>query len=69
MFDTAAAGSASPLFIAGIGLAGMVPGVTGRTAFIRRALPQLAGDAYQAGEDYDGGGLLCPIGPARLALR
>ena len=44
MFDTAADGSASPLFIAGIGLAGMCLGLLA-DALIRRALPQLAGDA------------------------
>ena len=44
MFDTAAAGSASPLFIAGIGLAGMCLGLIA-DALLRRALPRLAGDA------------------------
>lgn len=43
MFDTAAAGSASPLFIAGIGLAGMCLGLLA-DALVRRALPQLAGE-------------------------
>ena len=47
MFDTAAAGSASPLFIAGIGLAGMCLGyLAGRLT--RRSLPQLAGTASTA---------------------
>lgn len=44
MLDTAAAGSATPLFIAGIGLAGAVLGLL-VGLFTRRALPQLAGDA------------------------
>lgn len=44
MFDTAAAGSASPLFIAGIGLAGMCLGLLA-DALVRRALPQLASGA------------------------
>ncbi|BCW67951.1 hypothetical protein NicSoilB4_27140 [Arthrobacter sp. NicSoilB4] len=44
MFDTAAAGSVTPLFIAGIGLAGMGLGLVA-DALVRRALPQLAGDA------------------------
>lgn len=43
MFDTAAAGSASPLFIAGIGLAGLFLGLSA-DALVRRALPQLAGE-------------------------
>ena len=42
MFDTAAAGSASALFIAGVGLAGLCLGLLA-DAVIRRALPQLAG--------------------------
>ncbi|MET1086194.1 MAG: A24 family peptidase [Arthrobacter sp.] len=42
MFDTAAAGSASLLFIAGIGLAGMGLGLLA-DAVVRRVLPQLAG--------------------------
>ena len=44
MFDIAAAGSATPLFIAGIGAAGMGLGLVA-DAVVRRALPQLAGDA------------------------
>jgi len=44
VFDTAAAGSASPLFIAGVGLAGMCLGLLA-DAIIRRILPQLSGDA------------------------
>ena len=68
MFDTAAAGSASLLFIAGIGLAGMCLGLLA-DALVRRALPQLAGDASGRLEDYDGGGHLCPLGPAGVALR
>ncbi|WP_346927277.1 A24 family peptidase [uncultured Arthrobacter sp.] len=44
MFDTAAAGSPSLLFIAGIGLAGMCLGLLADT-LVRRTLPQLAGDA------------------------
>lgn len=44
MFDTATAGSASPLFIAGIGLAGIFLGLLA-DALVRRALPQLAGEA------------------------
>ena len=44
MFDTAAAGSASPLLIAGIGLAGMCLGLLA-DALVRRTLPQLTGDA------------------------
>ena len=44
MFDTAAAGSVSPLFIAGVGLAGLCLGLLA-DALIRRALPQLAGEA------------------------
>jgi leader peptidase (prepilin peptidase)/N-methyltransferase len=49
VFDTAAAGSASPLFIAGIGLAGMCLGLIA-DALVRRALPRLAGDAsWRAG--------------------
>ncbi|MET3949458.1 A24 family peptidase [Arthrobacter sp. UYEF36] len=44
MFETAAAASASPLFIAGVGLAGMCLGLLA-DAVIRRVLPQLAGDA------------------------
>lgn len=48
MFDTAAAGSSSPLFIAGIGLAGMCLGLVAGL-FTRRALPQLAGDASWRG--------------------
>ena len=44
MFDTAAAGSASPLFIAGTGFAGACLGLLA-DAVIRRALPQLAGGA------------------------
>ena len=44
MFDTAAAGSASPLFIAGIGLAGMCLGLLA-DALVWRALPQLASEA------------------------
>ena len=44
VFETAAAGSASPLFIAGVGLAGMCLGTLAE-ALVRRALPQLAGDA------------------------
>ncbi|WP_260982401.1 A24 family peptidase [Arthrobacter sp. U41] len=44
MFDTAAAGSASPLFIAGIGLAGMCLGLIA-DSLVRRALPRLAGGA------------------------
>ena len=43
MFETAAAGSASPLFIAGAGLAGACLGLIA-DALIRRALPQLAGE-------------------------
>ena len=43
MFDTAAAGSGTPLFIAGIGLAGAVLGLLAGL-ITRRALPQLAGD-------------------------
>jgi leader peptidase (prepilin peptidase)/N-methyltransferase len=42
VLDTAAAGSVSPLYIAGVGLAGMCLGLLADTA-IRRALPQLAG--------------------------
>jgi len=44
VFDIAAAGSATPLFIAGIGAAGMGLGLVA-DAVVRRALPQLAGDA------------------------
>ena len=44
MFDIAADGSAPLLFIAGIGLAGMCLGLLA-DALVRRALPQLAGDA------------------------
>ncbi|MET4133930.1 A24 family peptidase [Pseudarthrobacter sp. PvP090] len=44
MLDTAAAGSASPLFIAGVGFAGLCLGLLA-DALIRRALPQLAGVA------------------------
>ena len=44
MFDTAAAGSATPLFIAGIGLAGMFLGLLADD-LVRRTLPELAGDA------------------------
>lgn len=44
MFDTAAAGSASPLFIAGVGLIGACLGLLS-DALIRRALPHLAGEA------------------------
>ena len=44
MFETAAAGTASPLFIAGVGLAGMCLGILAE-AVVRRALPQLAGRA------------------------
>ena len=44
MLDTAAAGSASLLFIAGIGLAGACLGLLA-DAVVRRALPQLAGVA------------------------
>lgn len=44
MFDTAAADSATPLFIAGIGLAGAGLGLLAGL-FTGRALPQLAGDA------------------------
>ncbi|MDN4642699.1 prepilin peptidase [Arthrobacter sp. PsM3] len=44
MFDTAAAGSASPLFVAVVGLAGACLGLLAH-ALIRRALPQLAGEA------------------------
>ncbi|MEO3934063.1 A24 family peptidase [Micrococcaceae bacterium Sec7.4] len=47
MFDTAAAGSASPLFIAGIGLAGMCLGYLAGL-LTRRSLPQLAGTACTA---------------------
>ena len=43
MFETAAAGSASPLFIAGVGLAGLCLGLLA-DALVRRALPQLAGE-------------------------
>ncbi|MDI3211511.1 A24 family peptidase [Arthrobacter sp. AL12] len=43
MFETAAAGTASPLFIAGVGLAGACLGLLA-DALIRRALPQLAGE-------------------------
>ncbi|WCI08480.1 hypothetical protein PJ267_19800 [Arthrobacter sp. OVS8] len=49
MFDTAAAGFASPLFIVGIGLAGMCLGLIA-DALVRRTLPRLAGDAsWRAG--------------------
>ena len=44
MFDTAVAGPATPLFIAGIGLAGVGLGLLAGL-FTRRALPQLSGDA------------------------
>lgn len=44
MLETAAAGSASPLFIAGVGLAGLCLALLA-DAGIRRALPQLAGEA------------------------
>jgi len=44
VFETAAAASASPLFIAGVGLAGMCLGLLA-DAGIRRFLPQLAGGA------------------------
>ena len=44
MLDTAAAGFASPLFIAGVGLAGMCLGLLA-DAVIRRTLPRLAGTA------------------------
>ena len=44
MFETAAAGPVSPLFIAGVGLAGMCLGLLA-DAVIRRALPHLAGAA------------------------
>lgn len=44
MFDIAAAGSASPLFIAGVGFAGACLGLIA-DALVRRALPQLAGKA------------------------
>lgn len=42
MFDTTATGSATPLFVVGIGLAGMGLGLLAEL-FTRRALPQLAG--------------------------
>ncbi|AOT02056.1 prepilin peptidase [Arthrobacter sp. U41] len=44
MFDTAAVGSASPLFIAGVGFAGLCLGLIADT-LVRRTLPQLAGKA------------------------
>ncbi|MDR7082231.1 leader peptidase (prepilin peptidase)/N-methyltransferase [Arthrobacter ginsengisoli] len=44
MFDTAAAGSASPLFIVGVGFAGLCLGLIA-DALVRRVLPQLAGEA------------------------
>lgn len=44
MLDTAAAGSTTPLFLAGIGLAGMCLGLLA-DGLVRRVLPQLAGDA------------------------
>lgn len=44
MFETAAAGSASPLFIAGVGFAGACLGLIA-DVLVRRALPQLAGEA------------------------
>ena len=44
VLDTAAAGFASPLFIAGVGLAGMCLGLLA-DAVIRRTLPRLAGTA------------------------
>ena len=44
MLDIAAAGSASPLFIAGVGFAGACLGLLA-DALVRRALPQLAGEA------------------------
>lgn len=44
MLDTAAAGSASPLFIAGVGFAGACLGLLADSG-IRRALPHLAGEA------------------------
>ena len=43
VFETAAAGSPSPLFMAGVGLAGACLGLIAE-ALIRRALPQLAGE-------------------------
>lgn len=44
VFYAAAADSVSPLFLAGIGLAGMCLGLAA-DALVRRALPQLVGDA------------------------
>lgn len=44
MLDTAATGSATPLFIAGMGLVGMCLGLAA-DILVRRILPQLAGDA------------------------
>lgn len=43
MLDTAANGSATPLFIAGVGLVGMCLGLLA-DVLVRRLLPQLAGD-------------------------